>query len=394
MPVNYFQVENALDDFSKKAKELNSTLEATENELRRQLNAAASHTAEIRERITQAEKLLRTLYCAKPTHEEILSVHDLPPAPENYTLAAADGSQIAPNRHRPLMFCVINVGLIKVRRGSGLEPEIEIHSSLLDHELLFGSDGRVIGEDTVALHRDAAERQALLDFTGTDTGPVFTLTDGPLDVYQGVRGIEERHELLSRLNEIYTAMAARGVVNAGYIDKPGSELLSRMLALLQVPPAELSMWSDQRRTLRGISDARLLTQLLQQPGQRSAIFEAVARNELNKEPRPAVHFFYLNVSQEQPYLARVEFPAWVSGQPQLVDWLQAVVYQEAQVLDRHPYPYLLHRAHELAVISFEEHEHVEAMLMQHFTQAGVPNGMPSNKDTTKAFSKRRSETWK
>ena len=58
------------------------------------------------------------------------------------------------------------------------------------------------------------------------------------------------------------------------------------------------------------------------------------------------------------------------------------------VLDTHPYPYALHRAHELAVITMPEHEQVEAMLVRELEQAGARAGKRSNKDWNKGLTKK------
>ena len=73
----------------------------------------------------------------------------------------------------------------------------------------------------------------------------------------------------------------------------------------------------------------------------------------------------------------------MSERPELVDLLHAVVYAESQVLETHPYPYLLHRAHELAVITFEERVYVEDMLLRQLDQDGLGLGRISNKEVTK-----------
>ena len=56
-----------------------------------------------------------------------------------------------------------------------------------------------------------------------------------------------------------------------------------------------------------------------------------------------------------------------------------VVYAETLVLDTHPYPYLLHRAHELAVISKAEADAVEKMLLQKLDADGLSIGKRSSK---------------
>lgn len=145
-------------------------------------------------------------------------------------------------------------------------------------------------------------------------------------------------------------------------------MLSRMLDLLHTPEMDLITYDDQKRSLRGISDARLLAKLLKEPGERSAVFEL--REQGAAQTSLKVHFFYINISSWQHALLQL---GWNSQHgsvpsPRLVDLLHAVIFQEVQVLDRHPYPYLLHRAHELAVITVQEHEQVEIMLLQEYAR--------------------------
>jgi len=324
------------------------------------------------------------LYCAKPVSEPLLTHKAAPLPPAGYTLIAADGSQIVPNRHRPVQFGVINVGLIQARLGSGTAPEVSIQSTLLDPEELLNPEGNLIGEDEVALYRDFAERRALLEAALAAQAPVIALTDGLLDIYQQYSAPQLNFQ--ADMRKIHQQLEARGVISAGYVDKPGAEMLSRMLDLLHTPEMDLIAYDDQKRSLRGISDARLLAKLLTVPGERSAVFETVSKGAAQTSLK--VHFFYINISLgNMPYLARVEFPAWLSAQPELVDLLHAVIFQEVQVLDRHPYPYLLHRAHELAVITVQEHEQVEAMLLQEYARQGLHAGLHSNKDANKQLLK-------
>ena len=389
MPVNYLQVENNLVTFSEKTKQHHDQLKVAREQLSGTYKALDGSSAAIRTKIEKAESVLKSIYCAKPTGEPLLFAKNAPPAPEQYTLVAADGSQINPSRHRSLQFCVINVGLIKLLKGSGKAPEIEIQSSLLDFEHLYSAEGTLVGEDMVALFRDHAERKAILDFTGLDKGPIITLTDGPLDVYLGMNIDQRRKDLQEEVFTVNRHLEARGVISAGYIDKPGSEMLSRMLSVYNTPDDKLASYDDKQRPIRGVPDAELLEVCVTQPGQRSAVFEAVSKNPIVVEKRIPVCFFYLNVSQgEKPWLVRVEFPVWVSKDPNLVDLLHSVVYAETQVLDTHPYPYLLHRSHELAVISMAEADAVESMLLQKLDADGLRLGQISNKEANKALLRR------
>ncbi len=384
MPVNYHQIESRLPEYGKRMKEFETALMQAEQALWEQFTRLDEDVAALRAKIEKAETPLRRLYCAKPVSEPLLTHKAAPLPPAGYTLIAADGSQIVPNRHRPVQFGVINVGLIQARLGSGTAPEVSIQSTLLDPEELLNPEGNLIGEDEVALYRDFAERRALLEAALAAQAPVIALADGLLDIYQQYSAPQLNFQ--ADMRKIHQQLEARGVISAGYIDKPGAQMLSRMLDLLHTPEMDLITYDDQKRSLRGISDARLLAKLLKEPGERSAVFETVSKGAAQTSLK--VHFFYINISLgSMPYLARVEFPAWLSAQPELVDLLHAVIFQEVQVLDRHPYPYLLHRAHELAVITVQEHEQVETMLLQEYVRQGLQAGLHSNKDANKQLLK-------
>jgi hypothetical protein len=53
-----------------------------------------------------------------------------------------------------------------------------------------------------------------------------------------------------------------------------------------------------------------------------------------------------------------------------------------------PYPYLLHRAHETAVVKLAEKEQVTAMIMQELRKRGVAVGEISSKQSAKQLAGR------
>jgi len=56
-----------------------------------------------------------------------------------------------------------------------------------------------------------------------------------------------------------------------------------------------------------------------------------------------------------------------------------VLTEQAKVLGTRPYPYLLHRAHEEALVTLSEHQHVEEMIVAEFERRGIPVDEPSYK---------------
>lgn len=388
MPVNYAQLEHSQGQFAAQYAAWQAEQIARSGILKSLLSDAAAKPDLLRQAIEEAEQQLTNLYLAKPTIEPILTHKSLPQAPTSYTLIAADGSQIVPSRHRALQFGVVNVGLIKAHIGSGEAPEIRVETELLALDQIQTAEGTLIGEDEVALLRDLAERKLIRQAVSPgDLEPVITLTDGPLDVFyrstiQGDRGQEVQREVF----EIDQDLKRRGVVTAGYIDKPGSAMLSRMLAIFQCKRQGLPLESNNREL--NLSDRFILQEILRLPGERSAIFEAITRSARKPANSLPVAFFYLNVSNDEnePCLVRLEFPLWVSEVPGLVDTLHAVIYKEAQVLDSHPYPYLLHRSHELAVVRRIEADEIEVMLQSQLDPENRLHLQRSNKDYLKGLS--------
>ncbi len=388
MPLNYAQLERNRGQFAAQYAAWQAELNTRAGILKGLFSEAAAKPDLLRQAIEEAEQQLTNLYLAKPTDEPILTHKALPQAPASYTLIAADGSQIVPSRHRALQFGVVNVGLIKAHIGSGEAPEIRVETELLALDQIQTAEGTLIGEDEVALLRDLAERKLIRQaISPEDLEPVITLTDGPLDVFyrstiQGDRGQEVQREVF----EIDQDLKRRGVVTAGYIDKPGSAMLSRMLAIFQCKRQGLPLESNNREL--NLSDRFILQEILRLPGERSAIFEAITRSARKPASSLPVAFFYLNVSNDEnePCLVRLEFPLWVSEVPGLVETLHAVIYKEAQVLDSHPYPYLLHRSHELAVVRRIEADEIEVMLQSQLDPELRLHQQRSNKDYLKGLS--------
>ena len=58
------------------------------------------------------------------------------------------------------------------------------------------------------------------------------------------------------------------------------------------------------------------------------------------------------------------------GDNHRLDSLQAVLVDQCRILGTRPYPYLLHRAHETAVVSLEEKEQVTQMIVLELRNAG------------------------
>jgi hypothetical protein len=181
---------------------------------------------------------------------------------------------------------------------------------------------------------------------------------------------------------VLSQLQERGAITAGYVDKPGSNLLVRLLEVAITPEKELANLRDQHPLL-GVSDLWLFNQLLL-PGERSALFALQARSKAVYKGSLALHFFYVNVGQAgHPKSARIEIPAWVARNDTDVDLLHAALLEQCAILGAQPYPYILHRAHETAVVTFQEKQQIEQLLALELRKSGGVVGDPSGTQTAK-----------
>jgi hypothetical protein len=141
--------------------------------------------------------------------------------------------------------------------------------------------------------------------------------------------------------------------------------------------------------LRGVSDRWLYGEPgnpLLPPGYRSAVFVLQSGSEKKYKGGLALHFFYLNVGTEgHPWPVRVEVPKWVAEDPKKLDLLHGILLEQCRMMGSRPYPYLLHRAHETAVVRFEEKEQVGQLLALELRRINAEVDSQSNKGSAKAL---------
>lgn len=310
------------------------------------------------------------LRCAMPFQEPLDAHFPTPGLPSTATVIAADGSQIFMDRHAEVEYALINVGAIQMQLGTPQPPLTQITSQLLYYE-----QAENLSEATLALRRDLNERKRLDELASGLQPPVITFTDGPMElVWARVEGSGEASAFQKSLEEYLQVLAHLGssqVTTAGYVDKPGADLVVRLLEVAMASETDLAN-IRKSRPLRGVRDRDLYTDLLQ-PGERSAVLTLQSPSARNYQGSLALHFFYLNVGlrPNKPWLARVEIPAWVAENPAMLDSLHAVLIGQCRMMGEHPYPYLLHRAHETAVVNRQEQEQVTQMIVLELRRLGI-----------------------
>jgi hypothetical protein len=349
-----------------------------------------SHAVEIEHLQNKVQQVLHhdaTLRCAVPVVEGLNSHFPLPSMPDQVTLIAADGSQIFADRHAEVDYCLVNTGLIWMRYGSPEAPQTSIQSRLIYADQLEG-----MSDDRLSLQRDLAERSRLLELAKQVPAPVITLTDGPLELWTTTleegRVAGEFKQSLEQYLAVLHQLRELKAITAGYVDKPGADLVVHLLEVAQATTEDLAQMK-RFRPLKGVTDRELFREVLV-AGERSAIFAVQSRSSSQYHGEISLYFFYLNVGKpSKPYLTRVEIPKWVAEDATMLDNLHAVLVSQCRMIGARAYPYLLHRAHETALVSLEDKEQVTQMIINELRKRGLTVDEESAKQYNKDVSGKR-----
>ncbi|GIV62784.1 MAG: hypothetical protein KatS3mg045_0123 [Bellilinea sp.] len=382
MPVNYVQIQGQIQAKCQQARQNQQVYQDRLEQAVRLLREYGESLADLRERVEDARRADISLRCAVPLNERLDAAFNPPAVKQLPLLLAADGSQINPSRHDAVEFAVINTGIFRILPATALTPseESETQLYLLDD---LRDPVSPLTEEVVALRRDLTERRLLAERAGRESSqPVITLTDGPLELYREPRENRTFDDLFNEYLKVLHQINRQGAVSAGYVDKPGSDLVVRLLELTAEPRSD-AQETARRRPLGGVLDRVIFAGLLA-PGQRSAVFaieSSMAGRFAAFNPALQPCFFYLNVGSHpaRPWLARVEIPFAVAENPALLDALHAVLLQQCRQMGSKPYPYALHRAHEIALITRLEKEQIETMIARAMRAMGLEVGEKSTK---------------
>ncbi len=385
MPLDYTAIQNKVRDLAGQINALQNVETEKAGRASMLLDSLAGQNEHSREVILSAAALNANLRSAIPTSEDITAVFSAPSITQDYTLLAADGSQVNPNRHNSIPFGVINIGVFRLDSTLQTPPREIVDTQLLDLDEITNEYG-LVGEEVIALRRDLRERRKLAELAGEIVGPVLALTDGPLELFRDPQGSPETQNEFEQYIGVLHQLAALGTVTAGYVDRPGSDLVVRMLGILD--PASKDSGAKGENALAPLTDAFLFRDRIP-PQARSAIFGIHSRSAQSYPDETALHFFYLNTGfPGKPSLARVEIPEWVAADAGRVNLLHGVLLEQCALLGGMPYPYALHRSHEIAVVSMMDKDQIAQMITREMVARGMTPPAPSNKQIAKNLSGR------
>ncbi len=346
---------------------LRSSSHALEDRLDRAIDLLLAQAADF-SRLDGKVRASRTPWSLAGLVEPLDGRYSLPPPLPSYTVAASDGSQIEPDRHGNVLYHLINVGWAVIRYGDRPNANIASEPVLYyqDEHLYMVTEGRrtLVAGLLLDLKRNVEEmtRLALLAEEAERDHPVVALVDGILMMRaaEGWRLQEFHTRMLPRFQASLAQFEALGVPVAGYISRPRTHELIGTLRVAACPHPRADCNSicagdpkdELCAMLSGIPDRLLMERLPLVDGERSACFRSSAGGE-----GTSTYFFYLNVGSE---IARLEVPGWVAAQPELLDIVQWVAYDQCR--KGGSYPRVLTEAHERAVLTVSDRQQFERIV--------------------------------
>ncbi|HEC22509.1 MAG TPA: DNA double-strand break repair nuclease NurA [Chloroflexi bacterium] len=350
----------------------------------------------IRERVQEAIERDAGYRGASPLDEPLGGTYGPAPLPERATLVATDGSQIYPRRHREPSYYLINIGTMVIHHGSGEAPEVFSEPYLFyEQEYLYLQDEGLTPNAVIDARRTIYEMTALTEHTWLcrdRARPLVALLDNPLLFFMSIE-VPERRQLRDIYFSSMNNLLEIGAGLAGYIDKPDSTFIVRLLHLLSLPEDAITRGAlATSGSLEGLRDIQVFSTLLK-PGWRTALLVQMSpQNKQFRQQGSEMHeiaFFYLNVAAqgERARLARIEIPMWVVRDRTLVAEMQALIYHQCQQLTKR-YPYILTRADELAVVKGDEARQLDRMIRVAMVQHGM-HAEESEKQATKKIARGR-----
>ncbi|MGH2605410.1 MAG: DNA double-strand break repair nuclease NurA [Anaerolineales bacterium] len=379
------QVEKMGVTAARRARELGKRIP----EARRALATTAALPAE--ELARRLDRAGRDWRGARPSVESLDSAIPAPDHPPQLEVIGADGSQIYPDRHAAALYFLVNIGSLHVVHGSGEAPQASSTPRLVfeDQDLYDKFDG-LIRAESVQAERDIAEMEELA--RRAEAAPArasLALLDNGLLLWIALQEKELGHgpveAYLSRYWAAMRRLRKAGSALAGFVDRPRSADVLSLLHLATTPLEAIDAEQLRATPFRGLADRALFAAHLK-PGERSALFvDGSPVNLRFHEQGHPVLFFYLRIGQDDS-IARVEVPGWVAERKEMLDTVHTGILEQSRITG---IPYVLVRAHELAVVTQADRQRLDDLLGAELMRQGLAPRLSRKAETKRWTSSRR-----
>jgi hypothetical protein len=313
-----------------------------------------------------------------------------PPAPDEFTVLATDGSHIAVDRHRSTRCYLINIGAVALHYGPNPGATLDSFPSLYsgEEEMVItpsGTKGREqpIEGNLLGIKRSVDECHRLAEMAKElpTSRQSLALVDGSLILW-GLEAYPDfvteallERGFLSYLAEVEGLNKAGGrVALASYISFPRSTEVVNVLrvALCPYDPPDCDRYcslSDSRGcdAVAGVRDRELFMDILK-PGERSALFTNGSSIVSKHYGGHRVYFYYLRLDDE---VARLEMPRWVATDERLLNLMHSLVLDQCQ--RGQGYPVALSEAHEQAVVTAADRENFWQLVESSLVDEHLPS---------------------
>ncbi len=373
-----------LDEIGRIMAERHNKAQQRSAQARALLSEHAEVTEELERKIARAREVDEWRRGAIPRGRRLDETAAAPRPPDRYTLIAADGSQIYPDRHAAASYFLLNTGAIVFRGGTGQAPTIYSEPEVFyADEELYDENHEIHGADYVSAQRNRREIEALADraeeeraaLGGDVSVPIICVLDGPLLPW--MRPNPEDPQAIDAEIAFFVQQLERmrraGAIPIGYVDKPGSANVLRILELIDTPIEQITRERLREGGFIGLADRMLFGEL--PPAHRTGLFEPNSNTNDRYQYRSGgdrITFAYANMARDagpgNAAIARLEAPGWVVQDPAKLDIALAALYANCEPVR---YPYVLARAHELAVVTQAEKADLESMLAQTMLRNGI-----------------------
>ncbi|MEX1158296.1 MAG: DNA double-strand break repair nuclease NurA [Thermomicrobiales bacterium] len=314
-------------------------------------------------------------------------VHALPALPDSFGVVATDGSMIVPDRHSPARYYLINTGTVHLRYGESPAAVMSATPDLryAEDDLWVDTEARKlpVNDTILGLRRAVAELQAAAEALQSERLPSVAFVDGTLILW-ALESLDKPivEPLLKSYVQALEAFTSLNQPVAGYISSPGAtDLLGTLrVAICDYPDMGRTIdcndcWKQLTEhgqiphceILPRVTDRYIVSQIAAiAPGQRTNVFPGRSKILARYGDDQWVEFFYLHTGRE---IARIEVPRWVARDPELLDRVHSVAFDQAQL--GRGYPVALQEAHEQAVLSMADRRLVEETIERRLASHGV-----------------------
>jgi hypothetical protein len=340
-----------------------------------------TESARLRQVLRERERSDRIPWLVATPRGEIGARHTVGSLPvPDFSVLASDGSSIPPDRHSPLRFFLINVGLALLTYGRQPEAHLWARGRFASDQgdIYIRTEGRRIPLEGARLGLQMAldELLALGDAAQdrASNSPLVALRDGSL-IFWALQSEEEGvvSHFLPQMLDCLGRFRMAGIPIGSFISYPGAQDVANTLRLLICgrDPRNCGQCAgasgDERSLCRAVADFRdqaLFARHLR-PGERSTIFDS-SSSILDRYGDQRVQFVYLHTGEE---IARLEAPQWVMEDETMREFLLAAVMDQCR--KGRGYPVALIEAHEQAVITTGERYLVEQMVEETLAGQGL-----------------------